>query len=206
MAKCFRCNHSHSEYDKQCFEAIKSKCDCTPDLYLPKDNSNFEYVNLAYHQKALAQITDIHEKVEWLLEAVPGTRNQNNMEFIYTCWHFFTGFEFGNTWTKEAFEKIQKYAEPENIRRARQKVCHEELETLRMMQKDLRNLEKTEGKDSQAYWSYTERIKEFWKNTKYIPNDIAMLKKKQIKESAIFEYSILEIEDAHFSTEKRIVA
>lgn len=54
------------------------------------------------------------------------------------------------------------------------------------------------------YWQLTERIKQFWNESKYIPNDFAMLKKKQIKESAIFEYSIQELNEICTSVKQRI--
>lgn len=207
MVKCISCNHLHSDKDGQCFEALKNNsCSCTPESYFPVDRTSQTYLSFAYHEKILSQMQDIHQKVEWMLTSVSGTRNLNNFDFIVTCWHYFIGFQFGHTWNKEAFEKIQKYAEPESIRRARQKVCHAELEQLRLFQEELKAITKKEGEGSQAYWKLTDKIKEFWKQSKYIPNDIALLKKKQIKESAIFEYSIQEIEDIYFSIQTRSVS
>lgn len=206
MAKCLSCNHPHSEYDGQCFEALKGKCDCKPESYLPDHSSNPKYISEAYRFDVLSKIQDIHQKIEWILTSIPGTRNMNSFEFIVLCWHYFTKFRFGDMWTKEVFEKIQEEAEPETIRRARQKVCHEELEILRKFEEELKAISKKEGEGSQAYWKLTEQIKEFWKNTKYIPNDIKLLRKKKLKESAIFEYSIQEIDDIYFSIEKRSLA
>lgn len=206
MSKCLSCNHIHSDYDHECFEAMKQKCSCTPELYISDNKKDPRLMSESYRIKVLSQIQDMHQKIEWILTSIDGTRNMNNFEFIILCWHYLTGFQFGNTWNKETFDKIQECAEPETIRRARQKVCHEELETLRTFEEELKAIAKREGEGSQAYWKLTEQIKEFWKNTKYIPNDISLLKKKKLKESAIFEYSVQEIDDIYFSIKKRSIA
>jgi len=192
MTKCAQpfCSHHHSDIDGIC---LTKGCICSPELFIPVDNGNPGYRNFAYHQKVLSTMHDVHQKVQWMLEAIPGTRNMADWEFIKTCWHYFIGFQFGDQWTQDWFDKIAIECQPETIRRARQKVCHPELETLRIFQEMLKELEK-EGRDgSTAYWNLTEQMKKFWTNSKYVPTDWELLKKKQIKESAIFEYSIEEL-------------
>jgi hypothetical protein len=160
---------------------------------MPADPANPGYINFAYHQKVLATMHDVHQKVQWLLEAVPGTRNMPDWEFETTYWHYAIGFQFGMEWNQTWFDKINKNAQPETIRRTRQKVCHEELQTLRIFQQMLQELEK-EGRDGrQEYWKLTEQMKNFWMSAKYVPTDWDLLKKKLIKENAIFQWSIEEL-------------
>lgn len=173
--------------------ALKHECTCTPELFIPVDPNSKTFVGLAYRQKILANLTDISQKVEWLLKAVPQTRNMSDWQFIQTCWYYFIGFQFGEIWSMEWYEKIQNECQPETIRRARQKICHPELEILRAFQVQLKELEKKGLDGSPAYWNLTEEIKKFWQNSKYIPNDFELLKSKRIKESAIFEFSIEEL-------------
>jgi len=199
MSKCITCNHIHSDADGQCFEVLKGKsCFCTPESYVPENSRNPTYMNLAYHQKVLSQMKDMAQKVEWMLKAVPETRNMTDMEFLQICWKYMVGFDFGDTWDKEIFERVSKECQPETVRRARQKICHPELEQLRLFQEELKELEKhgrTIGHPD--YNSVVDRIKQFWQECKYIPNDLLLLKKKRIKESALFEFSITEIEDIY---------
>ena len=199
MTKCITCNHLHSDTDGQCFEVLKgNSCFCTPESYVAEDPSNPTYMNLAFHQKMLGQFTDMAQKVEWMLKAVPETRNMTDIEFLQTCWKYMLGFDFGQVWDKEIFDRISNECQPETIRRTRQKVCHDELEQLRLFQEEMKELEK-HGKSlgHKEYNDLTDRIKKFWLECKYIPNDLALLKKKRIKESAIFEFSITEIEDIY---------
>jgi len=193
LTKCAQpfCGHHHSEFDGKCLTI--DYCECSPELFIPVDPKNPGYRNFAYHQQVLATMHDVHQRVQWLLEAVPGTRNMTDWEFMKTCWHYFVRFDFGDTWTQEVFDKIGKECQPETIRRTRQKVCHPELETLRTFQDLLKELAK-EGRDgSSAYWKLTDQMKNFWMTSKYVPTDWELLRKKLIKESAIFEYSIEEL-------------
>lgn len=192
MTKCAQpfCGHYHSDIDGIC---LSNRCSCTPELFIAIDPSNPGYRNFAYHQKILVEMKNLEDKVTHMLTGVEGTRNMTNWEFVITCWRFFFGFHVGDSFSQDLFEKIAKHGEPENIRRCRQKVCHPELETLRIFQEMLKELTK-EGRDgSQAYWDLTKQMKIFWMNSKYIPNDIALIKRKGIKESAIFEWSIEEL-------------
>lgn len=193
-SKCLQpfCRHFHSSYDGVC---LTVGCICTPEMYMPEGDP--AYKNFAYHQKILSGITDIHQRVTWMLESIQGARNTSDWEFIELCWHYFIGFQFGESWSHEWFTKIEKECPPDTITRARRKVCHNELEQLRMFNEDLKDMVKRGEDGSTRYWNLTEVIKKFWAESKYIPTDIMMLKKKQIKESAIFEYSISEIENIY---------
>lgn len=190
MTVCLSCNHHHSDYDGIC---LNNTCTCTPELFIPVDPTNKTFISLAYRKKILSNMTDVAQKIEWLLKAEPHTRNMSDWQFIQTCWFYFIGFQFGQIWSMEWYEKIQNECQPETIRRARQKLCHPELEQLRIFQIELKELEKKNLDGTKAYWDLTEKIKVFWQNSKYIPNDIALLKQKKIKESAIFEFSIEEL-------------
>ena len=200
MTLCQSCNHQHSQLDGQCFKALQGQCSCTPQSLIIND---FDY---EYRTKTLEHISEIHQKVTWVLEAIPGTRNLNDWEFIKTCWHYFIKFKFGDSWNIDVFKAIEENCQPETIRRARQKVCHLELEQLRIFEQEISNIVSTFGKQSNIYEEKIEQIKEFWKNTKYIPNDLTLLRKKKLKESAIFEYSILEIEDVYHMIPKENIA
>lgn len=199
MSKCITCGHFHAETDGECFEYLRNRsCTCTPETYIPEDQKNPTFMNLAYHQKVLGQMKDMVQKIEWMLKAVPETRNMTDMEFLQTCWKYMINFDFGQVWDKEIFERISKEAQPETIRRSRQKVCNPELEQLRIFQEEIKELEK-QGKSlgHKEYNDVMDRIKKFWQECKYIPNDLLLLKKKRIKESAIFEFSITEIDDIY---------
>lgn len=90
-------------------------------------------------------------------------------------------------------DKIAKECDPETIRRARQMVCHEELEQLKEFQIELAAMQKANKEHTPQYWNLEDKIKEFWKSAKYIPDDITLLKAKGIKESGIFVWSISEL-------------
>lgn len=190
MTKCISCNHHHFDSDGVC---TNKTCSCTPELFIPVDPSNKTFIGLVYRNQILANLKDISQRIEWLLKAVPETRNMGDWQFIQTCWYYFLGFQFGDTWTMEWYEKINKECQPETIRRARQKICHPELEQLRIFQKRLHELEKLGLDGSTQYWNLTEEIKKFWQTSKYIPNNFDLLRSKRIKESAIFEFSIEEL-------------
>jgi hypothetical protein len=192
MAKCAQpfCGHYHSDIDGIC---ISKGCTCTPELFIAVDPKNPGYQNFAYHQKILATMNDVAQKVQWLLEAIPGTRNMPDWEFESTYWHYALGFQFGHTWTREWFERINKDGQPETIRRAKQKVCHAELEILRTFQDLLKELQKESRDGRPEYHKLTEQMKNFWMNSKYVPTDWDLLRKKLIKENAIFQWSIEEL-------------
>ena len=145
MGKCLKCNHPHSEYDNQCFEALKGKCSCTPESYISNNSSDPRLMSESYRIQVLSKIQDMHQKIEWILKSIEGARNMNNFEFIALCWHYMIPFQFGEIFSKEVFERIQNDAEPETIRRARQKVCHEELEILRAFETELIEIIKKDG-------------------------------------------------------------
>lgn len=196
MSKCGRCLHNHSDVDGACIERLRpngAACDCTPELFIPFNPKEPGYRNFAYHQSVVQKMSDTEERVRYLIEAVTGARNCTNWEFITLCWHYFIGFTIGMQLDQVWFERIAKECEPETIRRCRQKVCHPELEQLKLFQEELKELEKQNKNHTSEYWQVQDQIKEFWKTAKYIPNDIALLKAKGIKESGIFEWSIEEL-------------
>ena len=206
MDKCIICNHFHSNYDGKCFESIKGNCECDAESYRSKDNATPGYSSIVYHTEILEKMKTLEEKIGHILTAIEGTRNMTNWEFIVTCWRYFFGFRLGDYFDQSLFEKIGKDAEPENIRRCRQKICHHELETLRNFQDLLQELKKEKREGRPEYHYLEKQLKQFWINSKYIPNDISLIKKKGIKESAILEWSIQEIEDTYFILPKRSVA
>src|SRR5574337_582212 len=193
-SKCLQpfCHHYHSSYDGVC---MSKGCNCSPELYIAEGDPSFK--NFAYHQSILSKMSDLHQKVTWMLESVSGMRNTSDWEFIQACWYYFIGFSYGETWSQEWFKKIEIECPPDTITRIRRKVCHAELEQLRIFNDEVKAMVKRDEEGTKAYWELTEKIKKFWADSKYIPTDINMLKKKQIKESAVFEYSISEIENIY---------
>lgn len=185
------CGHYHSDVDGVC---MSKGCICSPELLIPVEPNNPTYQNFAYHQKVMAEMSDIAQKVAWAKKAIDGTRNMDDWDFLVTMWKYAANFHPGDPFTPEVHEKIRKLGLiPENIRRASQKVCHEELQTLRMFQDLLRELEKEQRDGRPEYHKLTQQMKDFWMNSKYVPTDWGLLRKKLIKENAIFQWSIEEL-------------
>lgn len=192
MSECLRCKHMHSNVDGVCFENLKTNgrgCICDSQSYVPKEHKSGQFIPEQYHIEVLQKMQDISLKVKYLLESINGSRNLPNWAYILRCWHYFLGFKIGMSLNEYWVERINAEADPETLRRTRQKVCQPELDQLREFQKRLQAVRE----HSQEYWNITNELKEFWKNAKYIPDNFELLRAKRIKESAIFEYAIMEL-------------
>lgn len=192
MSNCLRCTHMHSNVDGVCFVNLKTNgrdCDCDSQSYVPENHRPGEFLPEQYHFEVLQKMTDITQRVKYLIEAIEGVRNMTNWQFVVAAWRYFIGFKIGMSLNEYWFDRIRLEADPETLRRTRQKVCEPELEMLREFQERLQNVKEF----SNEYWNITKEIKEFWKNAKYVPDSFDLLRAKRIKQDAIFEYSIMEL-------------
>ena len=194
MSLCQRCTHAHSQVDGACIVALKTEgrdCICDKQSYVPTDPKKGHSIPDFYHFKILKEFQEVTQRVNYTITAIEGARDLPDWEFILLCWRYWLQFNVGDYFSEETTSKIKKEAQPETIRRTRQKICQPELDRLREFQEILTHTKPF----SDDYWKITEEIKEFWKNSKYIPRDLEFLRAKGIKESAIFEYSIMELND-----------
>ena len=64
----------------------------------------------------------IHEKIKYLLEEIPEFRNYSNKQFVFAYWHYNNNFCPG---MKLEIPTYQELADPETIRRCKQKVVEQ---------------------------------------------------------------------------------
>ena len=183
--KCHRCGHFHT--GDPCVCTLIS-CDCPPlnaSDYKPP-------VKSVYHQQVLAGLKDMDQKIEYMLREIPGLRNTDDWAFITSYWHYHLGFCTGMMFTGEVFARIRMEANPESLRRCRQKVCHDELAPLLDMQailKDLKMTAEKTGQDCRAEIAQIQRrMHEHIAECELIPTDTGLLENKGIKMEAFKEH------------------
>lgn len=190
---CLRCEHTHSPIGGKCFVNLKSDgrdCQCDQESFVPQKPDQ-AYKSEQYHFQVLNQMQDMTKRVTYTILSIEGARDLPDWKFENLCWRYWLGFKTGMIYTDEISEKIWYEAQPDTISRCRRKVCEGELNVLREFQERLQNTKEF----SPEYWQITEELKVFWKNSKFVPRDKEYLKAKGIKESTIFEWSIMELND-----------
>ena len=194
MTLCARCGHQHWNSDGNCTVNDKTNgrdCLCDKDTLIPKDTKKGDFLPESYYFETLSTFKTYEERVKntILVFQDRNVRDLPDWEFIALCWHYWINFKIGDVFTHAIKARIKKEAQPETIRRTRQRLVHPELETLKLFQEQLNNTREF----SPTYWELTEQIKQFWIKSQFIPRDIEFLKAKGIKQSAIFEWSITEL-------------
>ena len=187
--KCDRCGHFHVGDPCVC---TLINCDCPPldaAKYKPQ-------VKTVYHQQVLAGLKEMDEKIEYMLKEVPGFRNTDDWAFITNYWHYNLGFCTGMMFTGEVYARIRTEANPESIRRCRQKVCQNELAPLLDLQAMLKDLKLTSQKTGQdcrlEIMQVQKRMHEHIAECELIPTDAKLLANKGIKMEAFTEYALTQ--------------
>lgn len=143
---------------------------------------------ITYHREVMLRMKKTFDRVKYLLETKPKSRDYNDWEFLNFYWEYFLGFTKGMEYTFFWINQIQKFALPETVRRSHQMVCEPELNTIKEFLKQI---------EDEAYFSpncylVKHKIQQFLRITKYIPTDFELIKKKLEKQSAIFESVVME--------------
>ena len=116
--KCGKCGHFHEVVEDTPLACTLTGCGCidfTP--YMP------DFIQI---QQVIQNFKTWIDRVKYLLLTIPETRDEDELAFLFTCWHYFLGMTTGVMFTGEMYYRLKTEARPETIRRAKQKVCHEE--------------------------------------------------------------------------------
>lgn len=151
-----------------------------------KDDTPTE--SIIYHREVMLKMKKHKDRIIYLLETKPKTRNYDDWEFLQFYWLYLLGFTKGMEWTKFWDDQIRKFAMPDTISRAKRMICEIELIELKEMLKPLAGVE--EG--TPDWWMGQHKIAEFLKLTTYIPTNLDLIKAKLEKQSAIFELVVME--------------
>ena len=103
------CKCSHENHDWETGVCVSPGCWCMKYDEAIGDNSI-----LPKHQKYLEQYEQTEDKVRYILENIPETRNMKNKDFVFFYWHMVHRLNIVNN------EVIKQLTDPESIRRCRQ--------------------------------------------------------------------------------------
>ena len=140
---------------------------------------------ITYHREVMLRMKKTPDRVKYLLETKPPSRNYTDWKFLNFYWEYFLGFTRGMEYTFFWINQIEKFALPETVRRSHQMVCEPELLMIKKLL--LENLKY----HSPQFFSARYNITNYLKTTKYIPTNLELIKKKLEKQSAIFETVIM---------------
>lgn len=101
------CGHEHDWNTGMC--KFPGNCFCTEYRELRNNESV-----IPRHQKYLEQYEKTEDKVRYILENIPETRNLKNKDFVFFYWHMVSKLNIVNN------EIIKHLTDPESIRRCRQ--------------------------------------------------------------------------------------
>lgn len=193
---CYSCEHNHAGEGIPVCKEIQ--CPCPPDGFQPdkkivEKEKALEKKDDQYYMELLARYHTIEQKVEQLILQVPGVKNKNEWHFWFSFLHYNKIFYIGDIFGVQMFHNIEKLKVTEhNINRIRRKICHEELQTVKDMDKEMRDIQTTCDNNKQAlpmrFYSLQQQKKEFIANSIYMPNDLTVLRTRGIKEEVIKEY------------------
>lgn len=102
-----QCGHSHDWNTGIC--KYPGNCFCTEYKEAIGDNSV-----IPRHIKYLEQYEKTEDKVRYLLENIPETRDMKNKDFVFFYWHMVHRLNIVNN------QVIKELTDPESIRRCRQ--------------------------------------------------------------------------------------
>ena len=144
--------------------------------------------SIIYHREVMLRMKKTSDRVKYLLETKPHSRNFPDWIFLNFYWEYFLGYTKGMEYSDFWKNQIGKFALPETVRRSHQLVCESELNTIKEYLKQV---------EDEAYFSpnchlVQHKIQQFLRITKYIPTDLDLIKKKLEKQSAIFESVVME--------------
>ena len=103
------CECGHQQHDWETGVCIYPGCLCM-ELREVKHNESV----IPKHQLYLDQLKGVEDKVKYILENIPETRNLKNKDFVFLYWHLVSKLNIVNN------EVIKRLDDPESIRRCRQ--------------------------------------------------------------------------------------
>lgn len=182
--KCSKCGEEMHEIDEIMMCGSKY---CTNYTIIKRDAPSDQII---YHREVMLRMKKTTKRIIYLLETKPKCRNYDDWDFLNFYWEYLLGFTRGMEWTDFWKMQIRKFAIPENVRRAHQKVCEEELGYIAAILKDMQETKITKG--TPAFYFNQHTIISYLKTTKYLPTDFKLLKFKLEKQAAMFEAVVLE--------------
>ena len=102
-----KCGHSNHDWETQVCTYPGCWCMQYEEL---KDNQSV----IPRHQKYLEQLEQVEDKVKYILENIPESRNLKNKDFVFLYWHFVSKLNIISN------DVIKTLDDPESIRRCRQ--------------------------------------------------------------------------------------
>ena len=103
------CKCGHQKHDWETQVCIFPGCWCMQYEEAIGNNSV-----IPMHRKYLEQLEKVEDKVKYILEKIPETRNLKNKDFVFLYWHFVFKLNIVSN------ETIKQLDDPESIRRSRQ--------------------------------------------------------------------------------------
>lgn len=185
--RCKTCNHQHAETFPELCTLFDCKCD--ENDFEPETTTNISSQSFEYYVSRIARLTDVEDKIRYMLEVIPGMRNTDDWQFVNQYWHYHLGFCVGMPYTNEVYNKIHTEAQPDSITRMRRKICQPDHQAIVVLQDEMKDDEITE-KDGR-YWEIKREIKRIIDESKYLPTDVELLRAKGIKEDATKEAVLL---------------
>ncbi len=183
--KCVNCKHYHARTEPQL--CTNMYCTCDESNFIPLSKSvDFDGAkSFEYYQNVIQNMTDIYERIRYMLEFIPDMRNTDDWEFVNQYWHYYLNFCTGMPYTTEIYNRIHNEAEPDDLTRMRRKVCEPERQAIILLQQEI--IDDKLDENSPRYWSIQSEIKQIIKDAKYLPTDMKLLRAKGIKETAVKE-------------------
>lgn len=136
-----------------------------------------------YRRTVMWKIQNAEERAKYLFEHYPVSRNYGDWRFIRFYWQKLLGFDYGMEFTKFWDYQISKFGNPSNILRGKRFACQGELDIIRIMVENNKNL--IQG--TPEFYQFDFDINAFLKTCKYVPTDVKVLRTRIEKESAILE-------------------
>jgi len=116
MTKCNNCTHYHASTEP--FVCTLLNCSCDENSFEPY----IEKKSFQYYTSVIESFESVHEKIKYLLTEIPEFRNYTNKDFVFAFWHYNNNFCPG---MKLEIPIYTELADPETIRRCKQKVVEE---------------------------------------------------------------------------------
>jgi len=111
-----QCGHQDHDWETGICK-FPGNCFCTEYKELKSNQSV-----IPQHRRYLEQYSKIEEKVKYILDNIPETRDMKNKDFVFLYWDLVHGLNIINN------ETIRKLTDPESIRRCRQALVEHEPE------------------------------------------------------------------------------
>lgn len=190
--KCTNCNHYHASTKPHVCTLLNCDKHCDEFSFVPEKSTESENTkSFEYYQSVIQKLTDMEERIRYMLECIPGMRNTDDWELENQYWHYYINYCTGMVYTVEIFNIIHNEAQPDSITRMRRKICQPDHQAIVKLQKEIEGnwengippLTPNDGR----YWEIQREIKNIIKESKYLPTDMELLKSKGIKEVAVKE-------------------